>query len=326
MKKKALITGSNGFIGYHLIEKCLEKGLEVVAAVRSGSRHEHLEDLPVQIVTLDYGDVNDLRQRLNELSPDYIIHAAGSTKARTYEEYHKANAESTFNLLAAAQGTELKKLVFISSLAALGSLPYDSSRRIDENMPPAPLTSYGRSKLAAEQYVKEEKNIPWVIIRPTAVYGPREKDLLVMINSIRRGVEAYIGIRPQKLSFVYVKDLAAAVVESCRNEQAVNRSYNISDNRCYDRYAFGNIVKKELNRKTFRLHVPLPLVRGIAWLLEQLSPQVPVLNREKVNELVAENWDCDNSLAIRELGFQPGYSLEAGLAETIEWYRRHYWL
>lgn len=320
MKRKVLITGSNGFIGYHLIEKCLQEGLEVMAAVREGSRYEHLKDLPVQMVTLHYGEAGDLRQCLEALSPDYIIHAAGSTKARSYEAYHRANAVATSNLLAAAQGLGLKKLVFISSLAALGALPYDSPHRIHEDTPPAPLTSYGRSKLAAEQLVKEEKNIPWVIIRPTAVYGPREKDLLVMINGIRRGWEAYIGPRPQKLSFIYVKDLAAVVVESCLNPQAVHRSYNISDNRCYDRYTFGNIVKKELNRKTIRLHVPLPLVRGLAWLLERVSPEVPVLNREKVSELVAENWDCDSSAAIRELGFQPAYDLEAGLAETLQWH------
>lgn len=326
MKKKVLITGSNGFIGYHLILKCLEKGLVVVAAVRSGSRYEHLEDLPVHILTLRYEDVHDLRQRLEEVSPDYIIHAAGSTKAPDYETYYETNVTYTSHLLAAAQELGVKKLVFISSLAALGSLPYDSTQRIHETTPPAPLTSYGRSKLAAEHCITTEKNIPWVIIRPTAVYGPREKDLLVMIKGIRRGWEAYIGTRPQKLSFIYVKDLAAAVVESCLRENAINRSYNISDNRCYDRYAFGNAVKRALNRKTFRLHVPLPLVRGIAWLLEKLSPKVPVLNREKVRELVAENWDCDSSLAARELGFQPEYDLEAGLEETIKWYKEHGWI
>ncbi|MCJ8165981.1 NAD-dependent epimerase/dehydratase family protein [Pontibacter sp. E15-1] len=330
MKERVLITGASGFVGYHLVEAAVQAGLEVYAAVRPSSEVAHLVSFDIKYTALDFNDIGALVRELEEKQYHYIIHAAGITKAKTAQEYNKVNATYTQNLALAATkaNIRLKKFVFISSLAALGPVSYTDAKPICEQSRAQPVTAYGRSKLLAEQYLSELKSLPLAILRPTAVYGPREKDIFIILKTLNLGVEPYISRKPQWLSFVYVKDLAKAVMLAL--EASINHaSYNVSDGNSYDRYALASITKRVLGKKSVRFHIPIGMMTVVASLLEAAytaSSKTPALNKEKLNELTAENWNCSINKIKNDLGFVPEYDLEHGLALTLKWYKEHNWL
>lgn len=327
MQKKVLITGASGFVGYHLIAKAIAAGYKVVAAVRRSSAVDHLKDFDISYTHLNYTDVNALRKDIVDNGYDFIIHASGTTKAKTLNDYNLVNAEYSKNLALASIGTQVKKFVFVSSLAAVGPLR-EVRGSITANQPPMPVTSYGASKLQAEAYLKEIEGLPLLVIRPTAVYGPREKDIFILFNSINKGLEPYIGQFDQQLSFVYVKDLAEVILQALQST-LTHQSYNISDGHGYDRYALADYSKALLSKKTFKFHIPLAIVRILAGMLDMLyakSKATPALNKEKLAELTAVNWVCDIDKAQMELGYEPKYNLKEGLTETMKWYRDNKWL
>ncbi|EDM38417.1 putative UDP-glucose 4-epimerase [Pedobacter sp. BAL39] len=329
MIKKVLITGATGFVGYHLINKALEAGLEVHAAVRPETDRSHLLDLPIHYVNLDYQDPVRLKEQLETGQYHYIIHAAGITKAKTLEAYNKVNATYSKNLALAAKeaAIPLEKFVLVSSLAAIGPIS-DLSKSIAADAVPSPVTNYGRSKLLAEQYLADISGLPLITIRPTAVYGPREKDLFIIINTINKGIDPHIGRFGQQLSFIYVKDLAAAIVAAL-SSGLTGRSYNISDGRGYSRYALADEVKKTLHKKAFRIHLPVSFVGMLASVMDFIyknRKDTPALNKEKMAELTAVNWACDIEALVEELNFKPQYDLENGVKETIRWYQANHWL
>lgn len=331
MKEKVLITGISGFVGYHLAEAALQAGLEVHGAVRQTSQVNHLKYFDFQPVYLNFNDTNSLKKTLEEKKYDYIIHAAGITKAGTQEEYNNVNAVYTRNLAQAAKEADfnLKKFVFISSLAAIGPAKNVENEVIDESWDYNPVTSYGKSKVLAEQYLSEfRENLPLITLRPTAVYGPRERDIFIMFKTLKQGLEPYIGNIAQKYSFIYVKDLVDITVKSLFSD-VTGKCYNVADGFAYDRYALATISKAILGKKTLKFHVPLGIVKIIAGLLEttsSLSKKTPALNKEKLNELTAPSWNCSIENIKKDLGFEPKYDLEKGLEETLNWYRTNNWL
>ena len=328
MSEKVLITGASGFLGYHIINAALEQGLNVYAAVRKNSEIEHLKELPIQYLYLDYDDVDDLKRQLSENKIAYIIHAAGITKAIRQETYNYINATYTLNLAQAAKnsGIGFKKFVFISSLAAVGPLATENGL-ITEATAPNPVTAYGRSKLLAENYLSGVA-IPSVVLRPTAVYGPRDKNIFILIKSVSKGLDPYMGNISQQLSFVHARDVADLAVAALFKENAVG-IYNVTDGKSYNRYQFSDIIKKILKRKAFRFHIPMPLVRGLAYFLETTNgwlKKPSVLSREKLLELAAKNWICDIEKARVELGYSPKYDLQSGLEDSIAWYSKNKWI
>lgn len=328
MKQKVLITGASGFVGFHLVEAALAKGLDVYAAVRKSSDIKHLASYHINYTYPDFNSVESLEKELKEKQYNFIIHAAGTTKAKNQEEYNKVNASYTFNLAKATASiaTDLQKMVFISSLAAIGPLTHTNDLII-ENTFPAPVTAYGKSKLLAEQQLKDF-NLPLITLRPTAVYGARDKDIFIILKTFSKGFEPYIGSKEQQLSFVYVKDLAIVAVDSLFTAQAANGTYNITDGSCYTRYEMANITKEVLNKKTFKIHLPLQLVKGLAAVLETtygMFGKIPALNVEKLNELTAVNWCCNIERARNNLNYHPLYGLQSGLKEALDWYKVNQW-
>jgi nucleoside-diphosphate-sugar epimerase len=329
MKKRVLITGASGFVGYHLIAAALASNLEVYAAVRPTSNISHLSEFDIQYTHLDFSNPELLSQELADKKYSYIIHASGITKAKTKAEYDEVNAGYTKNLALAALslGSSLEKFVFVSSLAAMGPLK-DISGTIQDNSPAHPVTNYGASKLLAEKYLAEIKGLPLIVIRPTAVYGPREKDIFILLQTISKGLEPHIGSFDQQISFIYVKDLARIIVDSLFSD-VTNRQYNVSDGGTYNRYALAEGVKKAMHKKTWKFHLPVFAVSALASLMERIyknSAAAPTLNKEKMNELTAVNWACSIANVKKDLGFNPRYNLESGLAETIDWYKTNKWL
>lgn len=327
MKQKLLITGGSGFVAYHIINEALRQNYDVYVSIRSSSSVAHLKELTIQYTSINFNDVSSIAKELKEKQYDYIIHAAGTTRANNQQEYDLVNATYTNNLAKAVALAKipLKKFVFVSSLAAIGPSNDYTIQGDEESF--FPVTGYGKSKMLAEQLLAGIKDLPLIVVRPTAVYGPREKDIFIVLKTISRGLEPYIGVKPQQLSFIYVKDLAQLIVQSLTTT-VTGKAYNISDGNVYDRFELATLSKRIMGKKTFRFQLPLSVIKIVAVFLETVGAvrgKTPVLNREKINELTA-SWACDIEAAKRDLNFRPVYNLEEGLKETLHWYKQHKWL
>lgn len=323
MKKRVLITGATGFVGYHLIEAALANDLEVYINVRKSSVVEHLRGLKINYVELDFESIYQLRQNIDEHQYHYIIHAAATTKAKNREEYFHINATYTRNLAVATSLSthKIEKFVFLSSLAARGPLTNNQNNS-------RPVTNYGRSKALAETYLSQILGLPLIVFRPTAVYGPREKDIFILIKGINAGFELHAGKQEQQLSFIYVTDLAKVMIKSLASD-VINKTYNLSDGLVYSKFSLAAYVRKALNKKPFVMEIPMPVIKGLAWTLEKtlgFFNKVPALNIDKINEITALNWACNIDQIQKDLGFVPDYQLENGLNEAIAWYKDNKWL
>ena len=329
--KKILITGANGFIGSFLVEEALKKNYEVYAGIRKTSNLEYITDPRIKFVELDFSNTNFLDFQVSKLPCfDFVIHNAGTTKALKKRDYFTSNYLYTKNIVDALinQKKVNKKFIYMSSLAAYG--PGDSLqlKTVSSSDTPKPVTSYGKSKLESEKYLSSLTSFPHIIIRPTVVYGPREKDLFTIFKLINNDVELFVGFKSQQLTFIYVKDLVKAVFQTMESN-VVNKGYFVSDGNVYDGQSLGNIIKKQLGKKTIRIYVPKKLVRVIAMFVEAskyLTRKQPVLNFDKVNELECVNWKCDTKPLIDEFNFKSDYNLSQGVFETIEWYKKSKWL
>ncbi|WP_345955614.1 NAD-dependent epimerase/dehydratase family protein [Mucilaginibacter sp. PAMB04168] len=327
MSERVLITGASGFVGYHLIEAAMKNNLEVFGAVRKSSKVDHLKEFNIQYAYTNFNSVEALTAEIEQNQYDYIIHAAGVTKANSAAEYDAINTDYTINLAKAAVASgRIKKFVFISSLAAMGPIATVEGIITEQNEQ-LPVTAYGHSKRRAEEELKKFTSLNYVILRPTAVYGPRDKDILIVLKQFAGRFEPYIGKIDQYLSFIYVKDLATAcILGLTKGNQS---AYLLSDGKRYNRYELANITKRLLGINTFKIHLPVGFVRVIAGIAEgvsRITKKPSALNIEKLNELTAVNWICSIEKAEKELDFHPQYDLNSGLNETLNWYKVNKWL
>jgi nucleoside-diphosphate-sugar epimerase len=328
MKGRVLITGASGFVGYHVVKEALKKELEVFAAVRPTSVISHLKDFNIQFTYLDFREKQSLIADFSKNKYDYIIHLAGLTKALTSKEYDDVNAYYVQNIAYAIveSGIAIKKFVLMSSLAAIGPLDtLDGS--ISENKAPSPVTTYGKSKLLGETLLKKFNQFDYTILRPTAVYGPRDKDMFIFFKQISQGFELYIGKQSQKLSFIYVIDLAQASIKALNAPE--KSTYILTDGFIYNREELAKQAKETLEIKTLRINIPLPIIKLIASIIGNfgtLTKKATTLNPEKVNELIAKNWGCDISLSLKELNYNPRFNLKNGIKNTFAWYKNNNWL
>ncbi len=329
--QKILITGASGFVGGFLVEEALKKDLEVYAAVRKSSNLQYLTDNRIKFIYIDFEDTDALKSIFLEHRFEYIVHNAGLTKTPIKEQYFKVNADYLENMVEALieSKTVPSKFTFISSLAAYGPAEHTHKGLVTEDSIPHPVTNYGRSKLQAERYLKSKQEINYTIIRPTAVYGPREKDLFTVYDLINKGIEMTVGLTDQKLTFIYVRDLVSVILDAtldCRK----NVAYFVSDLEIYSSTSYNELIRKSLGRKrSFKLRLPIPLVKTLGFIAEKagkLTGSYPALNIEKVNELEAKSWVCDTKNLVNDLNFKPRYKLKDGLEESIAWYKEHNWL
>ncbi len=329
--KKILVTGASGFVGSHLVEEALGRNMEVYAGVRKTSSRQFLKDGRIHFFEMDFSDKKELTEKLKANKFDYIIHNAGVVSVPKLEDYYRINYEFSKNFIEAINDSKNvpDKFTYISSLASYGPASgEDLSDFLKENDKRKPINTYGKSKLKTEYYLAQQNDFPYVIIRPGGVYGPREKEILVFFKLINKNIEGYIGSRDQHLAFIYVKDLAKVVLDATVSPHS-QKAYFVSDGKHYTQWDLGKYAKRILNKKTFRVHVPIGLVRSIAWLLEQpakITGNYPALNLEKVNILESMNWKCDIEPLKKDLGFEPEYDLEKGLEETLAWYKENNWL
>lgn len=320
---KTLVTGATGFIGSHLVEALLKQGHSVACLVRKTSSLRWIEGLDVRLI---YGDCSDKASLVSAVSEvDYIFHLAGLTKTKKEKEFFTVNAKGTENLLqsVAEHNPGIQRFVFVSSLAAAGPSRNDSP--VNEYSEPKPVSAYGKSKLKAEQIVLAYKDrIPLTIIRPPAVYGPRDRDMFTMFKLLKKGIFPCWG--KCFYSLVYVDDLVKAILLSAESKTSAGETFYISDGKTYSNYEIGDSIASALSTKPIRLKIPgflLPLLAGIG---QMLSKQSNIINRDKVRELRYANWTCDSSKAVKELDFIPKVALQEGVRWTADWYRIHQWL
>jgi len=329
---KILITGANGFIGSFLVEEALKQGHEVFAGVRSSSKLKFLNDYRIQTLVLDLSNPEKLRQKWYVLSQyfsefDYVIHNAGITQAISPDDFDLVNNQYAQNLLESLVEANFtpKKFILMSSLAAMGPGNAESLAPIKLEDKPNPITNYGRSKLNVEHYLSGQKDVPYLIFRPTAVYGPREKDFLTLFKTINRHFEPYISSPKQLLSFVYVKDLARLLIQAC-NSDVFNQTFLVSDGQTYTCKELSMFTKNVLDKWTIPFIIPKQLVKGLAYLSQsfaKMNHSTSVLNMDKYKELTSLNWSCNSKETQIAFNYLPEYNLEKGLEETIQWYKKN---
>lgn len=329
MARRVLITGASGFIGSFLVESALRQGFEVVAGIRRGSPRTFLKDPALTFLELDYGSTARLTAQLEVARCTHVIHCAGTTGTKGTGSFQEVNVTYTRNLIdaLAAGAVAPERFIYIGSLAAQGPGDPTTLAPLRAGDPEKPITAYAKSKLDAEQLVRSA-SFPKVILRPTAVYGPRDKDFLELFRWIKRGISPTLGGAGQRLSFVYVKDLADATVDLLLAPSPAPL-YLISDGRSYATDELSDLVAEALGKKYFRLRLPTSILAPLLYLsdhVHQWSGRHPFLSTEKVKEITSKNWQCDSSPLWRDLGRQPGYDLKSGVKETAEWYRNEGWL
>jgi dihydroflavonol-4-reductase len=327
-KSKALVTGANGFVGSHLVEGLLSKGYHVICLVRKTSNLRWLCGLNVEYVYADISEKDSLKNVSKDV--DFIFHVAGLTKAKSNEEYFKANYEGTKNLLEACvkDNPQIKRFVYISSQAAVG--PGTNEQPLDETAPCNPITHYGKSKLEGEKIVLEfSSKLPVAIIRPPAVYGPRDSDILSFFKVVNHGFKTFFGKGESFLSLCYVEDLIDGMILAAESPKATDQIYFIADDQIYSWRESFRIVAKVLNKKTITLRIPKVFLYAIAFVSENIARLLgksTVINMQKIREITRKYWLCDVSKAKKELGFSPKYPLEEGAKKTVKWYKEKGWL
>lgn len=334
--KRILVTGAGGFIGGFIVEEALRRGYETWAAVRSTTSRRFLTDERIRFLVLDFSDDEAFRQTMRQAVEtggrwDYVVHNLGATKAANYQEFSNVNFGYMKLLVDTLCQLDAVPDVFLlmSSLSVMGPADDVDYRPFSSTDIPQPNTRYGMSKGKAETYLSMVPKFPYTIFRCTGVYGPHERDYYLMMKSIKRGFDFSVGFKKQMLTFLYVKDLAVAVMQAL-DAGPKRRAYFVSEDRAYSQKEFRQIVKRELH-KSCVVPVVCPkwvvrLVCAVGNLYSKATGRAVLFNNDKYKILIQRNWTCDVSDTRRDLGFNPRYSLEQGIHETVEWYKSAGWL
>lgn len=331
-----LITGATGFIGRNLAKVLVDRGHGVRALVRRSSVRGPLEKLGVEFALGDLNTGEGLFDALETV--DCVLHLAGVTKALTPEEYHRCNSDGTRRLVEAmARRSPAPRLVLCSSLAAAG--PTVAGRPKREEDAPAPISTYGKSKLGGEQAVREFcDRVPSVIVRPPIVYGPADREFLPSVLPMAKlGVVLKSGLGPKHYSIIHVDDLCEALYlaaikgQTARPEDPSSGLYFVDDGREYSWEQICEELAKALGKKRRLAVLPLPnLVSYAAGLGSELQARlrgkVPIMNLDKARELTAEAWTCTSERARKELAFTPAFPLDKGFEHTVAWFKQEGWL
>lgn len=318
-----LVTGATGFIGSHLVEELLRRGHQVTCIARKTSNLKSLETLGVSLAYADCLDKNSLLKPL--AGCDYVYHLAGLTKAFDEKDFFIVNAKGTENLIAAIAETNpnIKRFVYMSSLAAAG--PSLNGIPVSESSEPRPVSSYGKSKLEGEEIVLKYKDkVPITIVRPPAVYGPRDKDIFTLFKMLKKGI--YVSWGTGYYSFIYVDDLIKGTLLAAENKNSTGKIYNISGSRIYSNSEIAEAISSALGKKPIKLRLPKFMLFLAAGIGQKISKQSNIINKDKMKELQYSNWTCDSSKAKEELGFTSKVGIKEGAKWTADWYRIHQWL
>lgn len=329
-ERSVLIVGAGGFIGGFLAAEALRRGASTTCLVRPTTSRRYLADPALKFIEVSsFDSPESIASALESTTDrwDYIIYNLGATKAANFADFNRINFSFLRNFLDALRSTGKipERLLYMSSLSALGKGDERGYTPMTDMMVPNPDTRYGLSKMKAETLLDTTSDIPWTILRPTGVYGPHEQDYLMMVKCIDRHFDFGVGFRRQMLTFIYVEDLARAALDAVASPATRGRKYIVSELRSYSQAEFRKIVARELGTRLI-IPVRLPLwATKIActvaekWGVARLKPST--LNTDKYNILKQRNWQTDCSRAVADFGFAPQVDLPTGIHRVVEAWR-----
>lgn len=322
---KAFITGGTGFIGSHLIDFLLDKGIEIYALVRDLNDLKWLKGLNINLLEGDLFSIPAIPADI-----DTIFHVAGFTKASKSADYYTVNQQGTASLFQSLQSQQIlpKKVIYLSSIAAAG--PSLDKKPVKEDDAPHPTTPYGKSKLMGEWEALNFKEVyPIVIVRAGAVFGPRDRDFLHYLNLIKKGILPSLSSQQRLLSLCYIKDLLQALDLCSQKELESGEIINVADPRPYSWDEFGIAAGKAMGKTLKRVRIPHSILY-LGALISEIGGKVRskpnIFDRDKYREMKETAWIADVRKAIEKLSFSPQYSLQEALQETIDWYLDNNWL
>jgi nucleoside-diphosphate-sugar epimerase len=325
---KALVTGATGFIGSHLVEALVHQGVQVRCLVRNKKHLGWVKDSPVEFVVGNCQDRNSLREGVKDV--DQVFHLAGVTTAVKEKTYFEVNALGTENLVQACieNNTRLKKFIYLSSQAAAGPCRSDGKKK--ESDPCEPVSPYGKSKLLGEQLaLSHSHELPLLILRPCAVYGPRDKSFYALFKCLSKSIKPCLSDHDQHISMCYVQDLVRAILLAAETQTENGEIFFLSDGQDYRMQEIGDIFMQAMEISALQLRLPKQMLFGMAFFAEcfsMVSGKPPIMSRGKVEEMIQKNWLCDITKARTLLGFEPRLSLARGAELTADWYKKENWL
>jgi nucleoside-diphosphate-sugar epimerase len=326
----ALVTGASGFVGSHLAEALARGRIKVKLLVRKTSRLPFRPGPGMELVFGDVTDLESLRQAVKGVK--VVYHLAGILRGADFSAYQKVNAQGTRNVCLAAEGEKgVKRLVYVSSLSAAGPSPL--GKEIDERTPSRPVSYYGQTKRMGEEIALSfRKKFEVSILRPGAVYGPRETDIFEYFKMVRQGWVVNGGDGTQKVSFIYVEDLVCAILLAGNSPKAKGQIFFVSDGKSLSWNGLSSQIGRALKKTYKTFNVPLGIVRIVAFLGDQAARWTgrsflpPIVTGDKMKEARAPGWVCDSGKIRRLLGFKPRFDIEKGIESTVKFYLNAGWL
>jgi nucleoside-diphosphate-sugar epimerase len=328
---KVLVTGASGFLGGHVVELLSKRGDSVRALVRSTSNRKHLQGLPnVELFEGGIEEVERVREAVDGV--DAIVHAAGLTKARSTDEFFAVNVGGTSNLIQAARTAsrahKIKRFVYVSSLVACGPSPDGSPVPIDQE---TPVNAYGRSKLAAEKVVLSAKDeLPVVVLRPGAIYGPRDGEILDVFKSIQWGLLPLVAGGEAKGVWIYATDCAEVCLRAIDADIPSGKVFFVDDGTgAMDQRELFAEAERAMGRKArVRTGLPVPVLMAVARGVEafgRVTNRAVMLTPEKARMLLM-HWVCSSEATRAALGWEPKVLRKEGMERAVAWYRENGWL
>ncbi|HSA58777.1 MAG TPA: NAD-dependent epimerase/dehydratase family protein [bacterium] len=329
LNMRAFVTGANGFLGSHLVDRLLERGDEVHVLVRKTSDLQWLLGKDVQF---HYGDVSGDGKGLREglEAAEVLFHVAGILRANRPQTYYEVNAQGTANLLQTCLEArpDIRRVVVVTSLAAHGPNPGDGMAREDDEC--HPIGDYGKSKRDEELIaLKYGDRLPITIVRPPAIYGPRDDQILAFFRMVRRGLALLPGNGKGILNMTHVQDVVSGMLLAAEHPKAAGEIFFIGDDKNHTWEEAAEAIAGALERKALKLRVPgafVYLVCGAAEALGRLARRTFALNLAYAKNFLQRNWAMDVSKAVRLLGYRPAFSLAAGAKDAAQWYVEEGWL
>ena len=325
---KALVTGANGFVGSLLTKQLVAKGVQVKCLVLETEILGELSDLDVEII---YGDLCDKDSLFGPVKDvDYIYHLAALKQSWDESLLYEVNVSGFENLLQAMleSNLHLKKLLFVSSQAAAG--PNLQTEPLTELNVCTPVDHYGKSKYQAEEIAKQYMDkIPFTIVRPTSIYGPKNLGPSVTANIISF---TRWGLFPMPLPFsrtmhpIHVLDVVNGIIAAAESEQTGGKIYFITSSEAITWTKFVKTCYKVRGKRGWFLPLPRFIIRIAVYLI--------VLSRilfgkpyrgifDQLNYIRYNDWRVSGAAAKVDFGFEPQISLKDGLSETVQWFDQH---
>jgi nucleoside-diphosphate-sugar epimerase len=332
---KALVTGASGFIGSTLVEELDTLGFEVCALMRNSASLENLEGLRYQRIEGDLSRFDSLCHAVDGV--DYVFHLAGVTQVARTSSFFEINAQGTANLARAVAQVRpgLSRFIYVSSLAAAG--PSLTLRPRIESEDNEPVSNYGRSKLQGEkELLRYEKVFPISIVRPPWVYGPRDKAILFLVQTLAKNLmpvlQGATRSRQKYYSMIHAQDLCRGIVQAAvvpLHKVPSGEVFYLAGDEIHTYQEFMLEIAEKLNCDPLKIKIPISVVKLAALglsALGRLSHRTFPLNLDKLSEIVPDYWICSNQKAKSLLGFSPAFDLSSGIAHSIEWYKRQRWI